>query len=131
MPTLTVKAPAKLNLTLDVLGRRLDGYHDLRMVMTSVDLCDEVTLTTGGGEGVRVKTNLSFLPTGEKNLAAAAALAFLRHTGLDCGGLDLTVTKRVPVCAGMGGGSSDAAAVLRGLNALLGAGVEPLSLIHI
>ena len=70
MPTLTVKAPAKLNLTLDVLGRRLDGYHDLRMVMTSVDLCDEVTLATGGGEGVRVRTNLSFLPTGEKNLAA-------------------------------------------------------------
>ena len=122
MPRLTVEAPAKLNLTLDVLGRRSDGYHELRMVMQSVALADRITLETGTGGGVRVRTNLSFLPTNEKNLAAAAALQFLEDCGLDCGGLSISVEKHIPVCAGTGGGSSDAAAVLRGLNRLLGAG---------
>ena len=122
MPRLTVEAPAKLNLTLDVLGRRSDGYHELRMVMQSVALADRITLETGTGGGVRVRTNLSFLPTNEKNLAAAAALQFLEDCGLNCGGLSISVEKHIPVCAGTGGGSSDAAAVLRGLNRLLGAG---------
>ena len=128
MSTLTVKAPAKLNLTLDVLDRRLDGFHDLKMVMTSVDLCDEVTIATGTGAGLRVRTNLSFLPNNEKNLAAVAALRFQAHCGLDLGGVDLALVKRIPVCAGMGGGSSDAAAVLRGLNDLLRAGMTPKAL---
>ena len=74
MPTLTALAHAKLNLTLDVLGRRSDGYHDLRMVMTSVALADVITLETGTGDGVRASANLGFLPTGEKNLAASALL---------------------------------------------------------
>ena len=65
MPRLTVEAPAKLNLTLDVLGRRSDGYHELRMVMQSVALADRITLETGTGGGVRVRTNPSFLPTNE------------------------------------------------------------------
>ena len=68
-------APAKLNLTLDVLGKRPDGYHDLKMVMQSITLGDTLTLEPGG-EGVRVQTDLHFLPTGPKNLAAAAALRF-------------------------------------------------------
>ena len=103
MPRLTVEAPAKLNLTLDVLGRRSDGYHELRMVMQSVALADRITLETGTGGGVRVRTNLSFLPTNEKNLAAAAALQFLEDCGLDCGGLSISVEKHIPVCAGTGG----------------------------
>ena len=77
MPILTALAHAKLNLTLDVLGRRSDGYHDLRMVMTSVALADVITLETGTGDGVRASANLGFLPTGEKNLAASALLPFL------------------------------------------------------
>lgn len=128
MSTLTVRAPAKLNLTLDVLGRRLDGYHDLSMVMTSVALADTLTLEAGTGHGVRVRTNLSFLPNNEKNLAAVAALGYFSHLGRDCGGLTITIDKKIPVCAGMGGGSSDAAAVLRALEALMGPSHTPMEL---
>ena len=72
-----VRAYAKLNLTLDVLGKRPDGYHDLRMLMQTVALADEITLTPQERPGVRVQTNLHFLPNNEKNLAAQAALRFL------------------------------------------------------
>ena len=128
MPTLTVEAPAKLNLTLDVLGRRADGYHDLNMVMQSVALSDTITLELGTGGPLSVRTNLGFLPNNEKNLAAAAALALQRETGRDAGGLSIAIHKRIPVCAGMGGGSSDAAAVLRALNGALETGLDPLEL---
>lgn len=120
MALLEVQARAKLNLTLDVLGRRPDGYHDLRMVMQTVELCDAIRLETGTGQGLQVATNLGFLPNNEKNLAAAAALRLREATGADCGGLTLRLEKVIPVCAGMAGGSADAAAVLRGLNKLLG-----------
>ncbi len=128
MPTLTVEAPAKLNLTLDVLGRRADGYHDLNMVMQSVALSDTITLELGTGGPLSVKSNLGFLPNNEKNLAAAAALVFQRETGWDAGGVAMTLHKRIPVCAGMGGGSSDAAAVLRAMNAARGSGLPLLEL---
>ena len=128
MPTLTVEAPAKLNLTLDVLGRRADGYHDLNMVMQSVALSDTITLELGTGGPLSVKSNLGFLPNNEKNLAAAAALVFQRETGWDAGGVAMTLHKRSPVCAGMGGGSSDAAAVLRAMNAARGSGLPLLEL---
>ena len=119
-----VQACAKLNLTLDILGKRPDGYHDLCMVMQSVTLADTITLTENRGEGLRVRTNLRFLPTGEKNLAAAAALRFWEAREQDPENLDIAIEKRIPVCAGMAGGSSDAAAVLRALNARAG---EPFS----
>ncbi len=124
MPVLEIKARAKLNLTLDVLGRRPDGFHDLRMVMQSVELCDTIRLETGTGRPLRMTSNLGFLPCNEKNLAAAAALRLMEAVGADCGGLAIDLKKRVPVCAGMAGGSADAAAVLRGLNALLGLGLS-------
>ena len=111
-----IQAYAKLNLTLDVLGKRPDGYHDLKMVMQSITLADTLALERTDSGAVRVRSNLSFLPGGEKNLAAAAALRFYEALGRSCGGWDITLTKRVPVCAGMAGGSSDAAAVLRALN---------------
>lgn len=113
-------ANAKLNLTLDVLGKREDGYHDLCMVMQSVDLHDVLVLEATEGEAVSVKTNLCFLPEDDRNLAAMAARAFFRHTG-QVTGLSIEIDKQIPVCAGMAGGSADAAAVLRGLNELTGA----------
>lgn len=118
-----VQAPAKLNLTLDVLRRREDGYHDLRMVMQSVQMGDTLTLEEGKGEGIRVNSNLGFLPTDGRNLAAAAALAFWKDQGIEAYPLDITLEKVTPVCAGLGGGSSDAAAVLRAMNEIHGTGL--------
>lgn len=111
-----VLAHAKLNLSLDVLSRRDDGYHDLRMIMQTVELADELTLTETKGERLRVSTNLRYLPGDERNLAAVAYRKFVQATGWIGKGLDIDIKKHIPVCAGMGGGSSDAAAVLRALN---------------
>ncbi len=131
MPMLELNAYAKLNLTLDVLHKREDGYHDLRMVMQSVDLTDTITLETGEANGLTVCTNVNFLPNDERNLAAAAALRFREATGKGADGLAISIRKRIPVCAGMGGGSSDAAAVLRGLNTLTGVGLPPKRLAEV
>lgn len=125
-----VPAYAKLNLTLDVLGARADGYHDLRMVMQSVSLADELTLTCGG-EGVRVRTSLPYLPRDGRNLAAQAARAFWEQTGRPSEGLEIHIAKRIPVCAGLAGGSSDAAAVLRALNERSGAPLSRMELARI
>ena len=126
-----VQAFAKLNLTLDILGKREDGYHDLRMVMQSITLADTLTLEENRGEGLRVSANLRFLPTGEKNLAAAAALRFWEALGREPEDLDIRIEKRIPVCAGMAGGSSDAAAVLRALNQRAGEPFSPRELARI
>ena len=111
-----VRANAKLNLTLDVLGKRPDGYHDLRMIMQSVELADTLTLTRNDTGELRVSTNLHFLPNNEKNLAAQAALRWWECENAAPCGLDINIEKHIPVCAGLAGGSSDAAAVLRALN---------------
>lgn len=131
MPSVTVEAPAKLNLTLDVLGKREDGYHEMKMVMVSVSLADTVTLTTAPGEGITLSTNLGFLPVDGRNLAVAAALRLREAVGAAWGSLSIHIDKKIPVCAGTAGGSSDAAAVLRGLNELLGLGFSPAELARI
>lgn len=113
---MNVQAHAKLNLSLDVLSRREDGYHDLRMIMQTVDLCDEISLKEEAQEGVRVRTDLRYLPGDERNLAAIAARKFWEAAGCEGKGLFIRIRKSIPVCAGMGGGSADAAAVLRALN---------------
>ena len=124
MAAMTELAHAKLNLTLDVLGRREDGYHELRMVMQSVALSDLVTIRTGEEEGIRVRSNLEFLPAGPENLAAKAAVRLCEAVGADWNGLEIALDKHIPVCAGMAGGSSDAAAVLRALNEGLSLGLS-------
>ena len=110
------QALAKLNLTLDVLGRREDGYHDMCMVMQSITLADTLTIKPSTGEGIHVSTNFEFLPNDDTNLAAKAAKAFWDARGEAHQALEIDIDKHIPVCAGMAGGSSDAAAVLRGLN---------------
>ena len=117
--TCTEPAYAKLNLSLDILGRRSDGYHDMRMVMQSVTLRDTVTLEERGDGALSISTSLPFLPCDESNIAAKAARRFFAVTGLPFPGLDIDIRKSIPVCAGMAGGSSDGAAVLRVLRRAL------------
>lgn len=117
-----LSANAKINLTLDILRKREDGYHDLQMVMQSVTLADRLTVTPARGEVGKAVSDLRFLPTGSKNLAQAAAAVFRRETGLG-GEVDVDIHKLIPVCAGLAGGSADAAAVLYAMNRLAGAGL--------
>lgn len=114
------KAYAKLNISLDVLGLLPNGYHEMSMVMQSVSLHDDVLLRLGDSGEIRLETNFGFLPRDEGNIACRAAKLFFQRLGRPCPGLDIRLEKRIPVCAGMGGGSSDGAAVLRGLNKLCG-----------
>lgn len=112
------RAPAKINLTLDALRRRDDGYHDLQMVMQTVSLADMISLRGHCGEGIHVRTNLGYLPCDARNTAYLAARAFFDSTGIPCDGVQIMIEKRIPVAAGLAGGSADAAAVLRALNRL-------------
>ena len=117
MTSITLPAYAKLNLTLDILRRREDGYHDLQMVMQTVSLHDDVTVTLTGGDGISCRCGE--IPGDESNLAVKAARAFFAATGVAPCGLDIDIVKRIPAQAGMAGGSSDAAATLRALRRLL------------
>lgn len=109
------RAWAKINLTLDVTGKRADGYHDMAMVMETVELCD-ILRFSHEGQGLQVRSNLTFLPEDASNLAAIAARQFEKATGRSVEPLTIEIEKHIPVCAGTAGGSSDAAAVLRYLN---------------
>ncbi|HWV39905.1 MAG TPA: 4-(cytidine 5'-diphospho)-2-C-methyl-D-erythritol kinase [Vulgatibacter sp.] len=111
-----ILAPAKVNLTLRILGRRPDGYHDLSTLMIPVSLADRLEVRVRGGAGATVRVPGHPELEGEENLCAAAAAAFEAELGIP-GGVDVRLEKRVPVAGGLGGGSSDAAAVLRCLAA--------------
>ena len=113
-----VLAPAKLNLSLDVAGLLPNGYHDLDMVMQTIDLYERITLRRSADLTLRLPG--SFVPPNDKNTAYKAAVAFFHYTGL-LAGVDITIQKHVPVRAGMAGGSADAAGVLVGLNELYNA----------
>ena len=117
MKTMTLEAPAKINLTLDILGRRGDGYHDLRMVMQAISLGDTVAVTETAG-GFSLLAEGFAPPPGKATLEQRAAEAFFARLGRPMPGLEVRLTKRVPAYAGLGGGSADAAAVLRCLRAL-------------
>ena len=116
--TVTVLAPAKLNLALDVVGLLPNGYHALDMTMQTITLYERVMLRRSAGLSLRLPGSL--VQPNDKNTAIKAALAFFHYTGL-LAGVDITIYKNTPVRAGMAGGSADAAAVLVGLNALYGA----------
>lgn len=113
-------APAKINLCLEILGQRPDGYHEIRTLMHRVDLCDEIEISLGG-QGIQLVVEGEDVPAGEGNLAFRAAQVFLEELG-GAKGVRIRLKKRIPVAAGLGGGSSDAATVMMALNRLLGAG---------
>lgn len=116
MTTLYEGAYAKLNLTLDVLGKREDGYHDLKSVMQTISVRDDIEIDVGTGKPWCLFCDKEGIPCDERNLAWKAAKAYLDTIGKDPDGLEIRITKRIPSQAGMGGGSADAAAVLRALN---------------
>ena len=116
--SISVPAYAKLNLTLDILGKRNDGYHEMQMVMQTVSLHDDVTVTLTDGKGITCRVAGAELPCDERNLAVKAANAFCEAMDYR-GGIDIALIKRIPSEAGMAGGSADAAAVLRELRELV------------
>ena len=122
---------AKLNLTLDVLSRRDDGYHDLEMIMQSVSLCDSIAVRIGTGEGITTISNVRHIPNDDRNIVVKASKAFCESTGVDCGGIHIAVEKRIPSSAGLAGGSADGAAVLRLLNELCNTGLSDEALCDI
>ena len=120
--TLKLKSLAKINFGLDVLGRRENGYHDVRMVMQTIYLYDNVTLQKKETPGIDLKTNLFYLPVDEKNIAYKAAKMLMDEFQIE-GGISITLDKHIPVAAGMAGGSSNAATVLVGMNRLFHLGL--------
>lgn len=116
--THTEPAYAKLNLTLDILGKRKDGYHELSMVMQSIDLTDTVSVGEQESQGLTLTCSVPYLPCDESNIAAKAVRRFFEAVGKEPPGLSIHLNKLIPTCAGMAGGSSDGAAVLRILRAM-------------
>lgn len=128
MTTLYEGAFAKLNLTLDVLDKRPDGYHDIKSIMQTVSIRDDIEIDVGTGKPWRIICETEGVPTDERNLVWKAAEVFFDATGKDPNGLEIRITKRIPMEAGLGGGSADAAAVLRALNRHYGAPLSILAL---
>lgn len=126
MNSIDILSPAKINLSLHVVARRPDGYHELSMIMTRVSLYDDVTLTLQDS-GISLSCDRSFVPSGEENIAWRAASALIKEKKLGIG-VHIDIKKRIPMGGGLGGGSSNAASVLMGLNRLTGekAGKEEL-----
>lgn len=121
------KAYAKVNIGLDVLRRRPDGYHELKMIMQTVDICDELTFEREREPGIQLRIDGADLPADESNLAYRAAALLMEDKHIR-EGVSITLKKRIPIAAGMAGGSADAAAVMRGLNALFAMGYSKESL---
>lgn len=125
---LLVKAPAKINLSLDVLGKRQDGYHEVKMIMTTIDLADRLELTELAKDRIEILSHNRYVPDDQRNLAYQAAKLLKEKFNVKKG-VSITIEKTIPVAAGLAGGSSDAAATLRGLNKLwdLGLTIDELA----
>ena len=121
MERISRKAYAKINIGLDVLRRREDGYHELKMIMQTVDICDDLVFEKTAKQGIAIRTDNEELPVDDSNLIYKAADLLFREKKI-AEGVKITLTKRIPIAAGMAGGSSDAAATMHGLNELFGMG---------
>ncbi len=117
MDSLWINAPAKINLGLDVIRRREDGYHEVKMIMQSIRLFDRLTLAKSKNPGINLTTNLGFLPVNEDNLVYKSAKLLMDEFNIDTG-VSIQLDKRIPVAAGMAGGSTDAASCLLAMNRL-------------
>ena len=120
---ISLKALAKINLGLDVVRRREDGYHEVRMIMQTIQLYDRLDIKRTQEPGIQIQTNLSFLPVNENNLIYKAAKLLMDEFSIT-DGVSVKLDKRIPVAAGMAGGSTDAAAMLIGVNRLFFTGTD-------
>lgn len=127
MDRITLRAMAKINLGLDVIRRREDGYHEVRMIMQTVNLYDELSFERLGEDELRLRTNLDFLPVDDNNLIIRTARMLKEEFGIR-DGLSVKLTKNIPVAAGMAGGSTDAAAVFTAMNEMFGLGLDTAKL---
>lgn len=123
-----VLAPAKINLSLDVVSKRADGYHDISTIMQAVDLYDAVTLTDNDSKSITISCNYEGVPCDEKNICFKAAEVFFNYTKKENRGLHIDIDKKIPAQAGLAGGSSDGAAVVLGLNRLYETALTPAEL---
>jgi 4-diphosphocytidyl-2-C-methyl-D-erythritol kinase len=123
MDSIWINAPAKINIGLDVLRRREDGYHEVKMIMQSIRLFDRLTLTKSTTPGIHLTSNLRFLPVNEDNLVYRSAKMLMEEFGIR-DGLDIHLDKRIPVAAGMAGGSTDAASCMLAMNDLFDLGLS-------
>lgn len=123
MDKISLKALAKINLGLDVVRRREDGYHEVRMVMQTIHLFDRLNIEKTKDAGISIKTNLSFLPVNENNLIYKAGKLLVDEFNIT-EGVSVELDKRIPVAAGMAGGSTDAAAMLYGMNKIFDLGLS-------
>ena len=129
MDNISLKALAKINLGLDVVRRRDDGYHEVRMIMQTINLFDRLEIKKIKESAIKIHTNLFFLPVNENNLVYKAAKLVIDEIGIQ-EGVSVGLTKKIPVAAGMAGGSTDAAAMLFGMNRLFGLGLSKKQLME-
>lgn len=128
MNSITVNCPAKINLTLEIVNKREDGFHNIKSIMQTISLYDTLIIKVGEGDGeILLSGNSSEIPYNEKNLVYRAAELFYRETGINNVRTEIYIDKNIPISAGLAGGSSDAAGTIFGLNELLG---HPLKTIH-
>lgn len=130
MDSIRLKARAKINLSLDVLGKRMDGYHDVRMVMQTIGIYDRLIITKIPEDEIKIQSNLFYLPINENNLIYKAVKLLKDQFGF-AGGVDVNLNKFIPVAAGMAGGSTDAAATLFGINKIYELGLSQKKLMEL
>ena len=129
MDSISLKALAKINLGLDVVRRREDGYHEVRMIMQTIHLYDKLDIAKTKEPGIAIKSNLSYVPTNESNLVYKAGKLLMDEFGIT-EGVSVDLNKRIPVAAGMAGGSTDAAAMLYGMNRIFELGLSQRELME-
>lgn len=130
MKSISINAYAKINIGLDVLRKREDGYHDVCMIMQSVELHDTLHIKKSNRPGISINSNSIYVPNDKRNLVYKAAALFLEANSINSG-LHITLDKRIPVSAGLAGGSTDAAATLKGLNSLFGCDISDADLMKL
>jgi len=118
--SISVRTPAKINLSLDILGKRHDGYHFVKTIMQAVSIFDEIKIEPNEAGEIRIFCDTPEIPCDERNLAYKASIAFFKHIGCEPNGIDITIEKNIPAFAGLAGGSSNAGGVIVALNALMG-----------